>query len=127
MLRHVLLAIGVAVLSFATPAQALPVHVQRKLSVRQNVHITFRAQKTARRQLLLRRDRAEALQDGHEEFGAALRDVEQHDADRLWLPAAQRGGRAHPHAGEIPHGWRKPLAGSVQPPVVVPVDPLKSR
>jgi hypothetical protein len=48
-LRLALLAGCGAVLSFTTAAEALPVHVQRKLEVRENVHITFRAQKLPER------------------------------------------------------------------------------
>jgi hypothetical protein len=44
-LRLLTLAGCGAVLVCTTTAQALPVHVQRKLAVRQNVHITFRGQK----------------------------------------------------------------------------------
>jgi hypothetical protein len=44
-LRLALLAACGALLVFATAAEALTVHVERKLAVHQNVHITFRAQK----------------------------------------------------------------------------------
>jgi hypothetical protein len=66
----------------------------------ERAHQLFRAE-IARRRLLLRRDRPEALQVLHADLAAALLDIERHAAHRLRLPAAGRSCVARAHARAI--------------------------
>src|SRR6202035_5919512 len=61
-----------------------------------------------RTRLLLRGDRAEALQEVHEKIPSPLLGLEQHVQDRLRLSAVGRSGVARPDAGEILDGTLVP-------------------